>query len=102
VAVVTTRQNFEKLLPDLKNYHYIEIMNCVGGCLGGGGMPLLPIKPADQAIEYERRRAALFGIDTQKKKRIAHSNLVVAEYMKWVADKNDKHFAHEVYHNDWS
>ncbi|MDR0423006.1 MAG: 4Fe-4S binding protein [Rickettsiales bacterium] len=101
IAVVQTIQNFEKLLPNLKDYHYVEIMNCIGGCLGGGGMPVLPIKPSDQVAEYSRRREILFDLDKNKTKRKAHENEYVNEYFKWIDSKNDKHFEHICKHNDW-
>ncbi len=103
VAVVSTVQNVERLLLELKEnpeaYHYVEVMSCAGGCIGGGGMPLLPVKPADQTILIEERRKVLYGLDEKKKgERTAHSNPVVKEYMEWVKAQNDPHLEHEVYH----
>lgn len=46
VAIVHQISKAKKLLEDVKNgvspYHFIEIMNCQGGCIGGGGMPKYP------------------------------------------------------------
>jgi iron-only hydrogenase group A len=43
VAVVATPKNVQKILKELKKdpnaYHYIEVMACPGGCIGGGGQP---------------------------------------------------------------
>lgn len=106
VAVVATVQNVEKLLEELKAnpgaYHYVEVMSCAGGCIGGGGQPLLPIKPADQIALVEERRKVLYELDDKKKgERTAHSNPVVQEYMKWVEDQHDPHLAHELYHTNF-
>ena len=103
VAVVSTVQNVEKLLLELKEnpnaYQYVEVMSCAGGCIGGGGMPLLPIRPADQATLLEERRKVLYGLDENKKgERTAHSNPVVKEYMDWVKAQNNPHLEHELYH----
>ena len=74
-------------------------MSCAGGCIGGGGMPLLPIKPADQLALLEERRKVLYDIDLSKKnKRTAHSNPIVKEYMEWVEKQNDHHLEHTLYH----
>ena len=103
VAIVSTVQNVEKILLELKEnpnaYQYIEVMSCAGGCIGGGGMPLLPVKPADQLSLIEERRKVLYNIDTSKiGKRTAHSNPLVKEYMDWVESKKDSHLKHLLYH----
>lgn len=106
VAVVSTVQNVEKILQELKEnpnaYQYIEVMSCAGGCIGGGGMPLLPVRPADQTALIEARRKVLYGLDSEKTgERTAHSNPVVKEYMDWVKAQNDPHLEHEVYHTSF-
>lgn len=103
VAVVSTVQNVEKILAELKEnpdaYQYVEVMSCAGGCINGGGMPLLPIKPADQVSLVEKRRKVLYGLDEEKKnERVAHGNPVVKEYMQWVKEQNNPHLEHELYH----
>jgi hypothetical protein len=44
LLVVHGMNNIEPILKDLENgkldYHFIEVMNCPGGCIGGGGQPL--------------------------------------------------------------
>ena len=106
VAIVSTVQNVEKILQELKEnpnaYQYIEVMSCAGGCIGGGGMPLLPVRPADQTALIEARRKVLYGLDSEKTgERTAHSNPVVKEYMDWVKAQNDPHLEHEVYHTSF-
>lgn len=39
-AVVTRMPNLEKVIENLEDYDIIEVMNCKGGCVGGGGQPL--------------------------------------------------------------
>jgi len=79
VGVVNGLGNFSKLLPHFKKYHYIEVMACPGGCLGGGGQPL----PTTRTIR-EKRRLGLYNIDTQKTMRRAHDNRPMLEYYEWV------------------
>ena len=57
---------------EYKKYHFIEVMNCQGGCVGGGGQPLCPIKDLDKY--REERSKGLFNIDKQRAKRCAHDN----------------------------
>lgn len=103
VAVLSTVQNVEKILLELKAnphaYQYIEVMNCAGGCIGGGGLPLLPVKPADEAPLIEQRRKVLYEIDQKKKnERTAHSNPMVQKYMAWVTAQNNPELEHDLYH----
>lgn len=47
VAVVHGTNNIEPLLKEVENgtspYHFIEVMNCPGGCVNGGGQPINPM-----------------------------------------------------------
>lgn len=73
VAVVSGLKNAQKLLKDIKSgvkhYHYVEVMACPGGCLGGGGQPI----PTTPEIR-EQRKNAFYTDDNSKKIRRAHEN----------------------------
>jgi ferredoxin hydrogenase large subunit len=47
IAVVHGTKNVEPLLAEVKEghspYHFIEVMNCPGGCVNGGGQPINPM-----------------------------------------------------------
>ncbi len=86
VAVVQQMENLEKLLEKdrYKKYHFIEVMNCKGGCVGGGGQPLCQIPKLD---EIKRKRAeGLYNIDKKRAKRSAHDNqeikILYKEYLR--------------------
>ena len=102
VAVLATVQNVEKFLQEAKEqnktYHYIEVMSCAGGCINGGGQPLLKNKVAEQAEILEKRRSVLYSIDKNKTKRQAHENTMVLEYLDWIKSKNDEHLEHNLLH----
>ena len=74
VAVVQQMENLEKLLENdkYKQFHFIEVMNCKGGCVGGGGQPLGQIPKMDEI--KQRRTEGLCNIDKQRVKRCAHDN----------------------------
>lgn len=102
VAVVAGMQNVEKLLEELKNnsnsYQYIEVMNCISGCINGGGQPLLPIKPGADVELIGKRREILYNIDQNKNKRLAHKNELVKEYLDWLENNNNKYLKHKALH----
>ena len=86
VAVVQQMENLEKLLEKdrYKKYHFIEVMNCKGGCVGGGGQPLTAIPKLEQI--KEKRSNGLYDIDKKRVVRSAHDNkelkLLYKEYLK--------------------
>ena len=86
VAVVQQMENLEQLLLNdrYKKYHFIEVMNCKGGCVGGGGQPLCQIPKLDEV--KKQRAEGLYSIDKKRVKRSAHDNqelkMLYKEYLK--------------------
>lgn len=76
VAVVhgtaRARRLVERVLAGEASYHFVEVMACVGGCIGGGGQP----KSLDPDI-LARRAAAVYGLDERKAVRKSHENEAV-------------------------
>jgi NADP-reducing hydrogenase subunit HndD len=52
-----------------KKYVAIEVMTCVGGCLGGGGEP-----KSDDPLVLAKRTKAIYGIDKAQARRCSHEN----------------------------
>ncbi|MFA5109706.1 MAG: [FeFe] hydrogenase, group A [Patescibacteria group bacterium] len=78
VGVVNGLGNFRRVWPKLKKYHYIEVMACPGGCLGGGGQPI----PTTDAIR-QKRLEGMYKIDQSRTVRRAHENKAMVEYYNW-------------------
>ena len=65
--------NLEKLIANgISKYHFIEVMNCPGGCIGGGGQPLVPINKQDEINKL--RIQGLYNIDDKKSIRCSYQN----------------------------
>jgi NADH-quinone oxidoreductase subunit G/NADP-reducing hydrogenase subunit HndD len=79
VAVVNGLANVHKLLSEIKagsrSYHFIEIMTCPGGFLGGGGQPY-PQGTGEtlDTVLYRKRAEGLYAIDAGKTIRQSHKN----------------------------
>ena len=79
VAVAHGLSNAEKLLKIVKDepdrYHFVEIMACPGGCIGGGGQPypLTNSIPLDEEC-LRKRASALYTSDAENKLRKSHQN----------------------------
>ncbi len=83
VAVVNGIGNIEPVLAKFKKYHYIEVMACPGGCLGGGGQPI----PTTKEIR-QKRLAGLYAIDSRRPVRRAHENKAMMTYYHWAKQNN--------------
>ena len=98
LAVVNGLLNARKILEEIKEepdlYHYIEVMACPGGCIGGGGQPL-PTTP-----EIRKKRAeGLYKIDSSKELRLAHENPVLKEiYSTYLTDEKK---VHKIFHTKY-
>ncbi len=60
--------------PDAKEYHFVEVMTCPGGCIGGGGQPKPAFGQEDQA--RSQRIEALYARDKEmgQAHRTSHEN----------------------------
>ena len=85
------------------NFHFIEIMGCPGGCIGGGGQPYARAGegiPLD--IENLRKRAeALRSIDAGKTLKRSYENPdVVRVYKEYLGEPNSP-LAHKLLHTHY-
>ncbi|MCL2510646.1 MAG: NADH-dependent [FeFe] hydrogenase, group A6 [Bacteroidales bacterium] len=97
VAVAHGLANARKLMDAIKagtlNYHFIEIMACPGGCLGGGGQPI----PTNLAIRAKRMEA-IYKEDESMKHRKSHENPeVIALYEEFLGKANGE-MSHKLLH----
>jgi ferredoxin hydrogenase gamma subunit len=81
-----------------KQYHFIEVMTCPGGCIGGGGQP--KIKQGYQGARGPRW-TAIYAIDTKSKLRQSHNNPLVQKLYKDYLGSPNSHKAHELLHTHY-
>ena len=76
VAVVYGTANARAFLQRMKEsgkqYHFVEVMACPGGCIGGGGQPKNLMKNTDET--RKSRIAALYQRDGSMNLRTSHEN----------------------------
>ena len=83
-----------------KQYDFVEIMACPGGCAGGGGQPI-----CEGEEKAEQRGNALYELDRKNPIRFSHENMSVRKAYEDYFDKPLSHKAHELLHTDqtkWS
>jgi NADH-quinone oxidoreductase subunit G/[NiFe] hydrogenase diaphorase moiety small subunit/NADP-reducing hydrogenase subunit HndD len=91
----------KKVMQSIKDgtgkYHFIEIMACPGGCLGGGGQPI----PTNREIR-SKRKAAIYEEDMGMPIRKSHENPEVAEIYKEFLGKPLGQKSHELLHTHYT
>ena len=105
VAVASGTGNATELLKRVKQgekpYAFIEIMACPGGCVNGGGQPIVPASvKMDCDIRVERAKA-LYGEDREKPLRKSHENEELKQLYADYLDKPGSHKAHELLHTHY-
>ncbi len=100
VAVAHTLGNARKLLEQIEAgkspYHFIEVMTCPGGCLGGGGQPI----PTTWATR-QKRADSIYAEDRHKGLRKSHENPEVATLYKEFLKEPLGHLSHELLHTTY-
>lgn len=92
--------NAKTLMDRVKNgeatYHFIEIMACPGGCLGGGGQPM----PVNDEIR-RKRMEAIYAEDSSLTFRKSHENPEIqALYQEFLGEPLG-HRSHELLHTHY-
>lgn len=99
VAVVSGLGNARKLIEAVRRgevfYHFVEIMACPGGCVGGGGQPIHEGKEM-----AEIRSKNLYFLDSQNERRFSHENPEVLKTYEEYLEKPLSRMSHKLLHTD--
>ena len=106
VAVAHGTANAAKLLDSIrrgeKEYTFIEVMGCPGGCVTGGGQPIVSAQRRMEVNPKELRAKALYTEDANKPHRKSHENAsVMALYNGGYLGEPNSHKAHELLHTTY-
>lgn len=106
VAVAHSLANAKKILEEIKAgkspYHFVEIMACPGGCVNGGGQPIVPASKLNEGINPAAIRAkTIYERDKNAPKRKSHENEVVKTLYSEFFGEPGSHKAHEVLHTSY-
>ena len=77
-------------------WHFIEVMACRGGCIGGGGQPY---GCTDEV--REQRMAGIYSDDEASMYRCSHQNPYIKEVYKEFLGEPGSHKAHELLHTHY-
>lgn len=105
VAVASGTGNAKKLLDMVKSgekdYTFIEIMGCPGGCVNGGGQPYQPASVRNFVDLKALRAEALYEDDKKLPVRLSHENEDIKTIYKEYFGEPGSHKAHECLHTSY-
>lgn len=105
IVVASGLANANKVMKEIKegkaNYQFVEIMACPGGCVMGGGQPIINSKTRSEVDVRKLRSDALYGIDEKRQIRKSHHNPVIKKLYKKFLEKPGSHKAHELLHTSY-
>lgn len=106
VAVINGSKNLAEFINsgkiDEKQYHFIEVMACPGGCVNGGGQPHV------NNLEIERndiktvRASVLYNQDKNSEKRKSHENTAIKKMYETYMGEPGKGLAHKLLHRKYT
>ena len=95
-GLANARKVMEKVQNKEVEYHFIEIMACPGGCLGGGGQPI----PTNADIR-KKRMEAIYEEDANMTLRKSHENPEVIQiYKEFLGEPLGKE-SHKLLHTEY-
>ena len=105
VAVAHGTANAQKLLDSVrsgeKHYEFIEIMCCPGGCVTGGGQPIVKSSRRAEINVSAERAKALYSEDEGKPRRKSQENeelkVLYSDYLGEIGGHRAHHLLHTTY-----
>ncbi|MCD6333088.1 MAG: iron hydrogenase small subunit [Bacteroidales bacterium] len=96
-GLANARKVMQAVKEGKSEYHFIEIMACPGGCLGGGGQPI----PTNPEIR-EKRAKAIYCEDENLPIRKSHENPEVQLVYEDFLGSPNSHLAHQLLHTHYT
>lgn len=103
IAVIYGTANVDVFLKQMKEegkqYHFVEVMTCPGGCIGGGGQPKGTLEKGD---ELRRKRiAGLYQQDDSMELRLSHENQEIKQIYQEFYGKPLSQLAESMLHTSY-
>ena len=106
VAVAHGLGNARKILEEMKrgeaDYQFVEIMACPGGCIMGGGQPIVSSKKRLKIDVRAKRAEAIYTIDEKSKIRKSHENPAIKKLYEEYLEQPGSYRAHKLLHTHYN
>lgn len=95
-GLINAAMLMDEVMAGKSPYHFIEIMACPGGCIGGGGQPI----PTN--LEIRKKRAeAIYQADMQLPIRKSHENPEIKQLYAEFLKEPLGHLSHKLLHTHY-
>lgn len=105
VAIASGLANARKIIESIKsgekNYTFVEVMACPGGCINGGGQPYVHDEIRNSVDLKTLRAQALYDYDNDSAVRCSHENATVTKLYEEFFGEPNSHKAHELLHTTY-
>lgn len=105
-AIAHGTANAKKLLNKVKSgekeYHFIEVMGCPGGCVTGGGQPIVKAKTYMEKDPMVERAKAIYEEDRDLPIRKSHENPSIKKIYEEYLDEPNSSKAHDLLHTHYT
>ncbi len=96
------KQLIKKIQSGEATYHFVEVMACPGGCVNGGGQPIVDASTRMDVDPRVARAAGLYAEDEAKTIRKSHENPDIIKVYEEYLGKPGGHKAHELLHTTYT
>ncbi len=105
IAVANGTANAAKVLESVKSgekqYHFIEVMACPGGCVHGGGQSHVSAKVRLDLNPKTKRADALYELDKSLPIRKSHKNPEIIKLYEEFLKEPSSHLSHKLLHTHY-
>jgi iron-only hydrogenase group A len=85
-----------------KQYHFVEFMGCTGGCVNGGGQPIMPAHIYEKIDVRAERAKVLYAEDAALPLRKSHESPAIKEIYADLFGEPGSHSAHKHLHTHYA
>jgi iron-only hydrogenase group A len=85
-----------------KQYDFIEVMACPGGCVNGGGQPIVDAQTREKTNIKEERAKAIYNEDESLPIRKSHKNPYIMRIYEEFLGSPNSHLCHKLLHTKYT
>jgi iron only hydrogenase large subunit-like protein len=90
-------ESIDRLVDPAENVHFVEVMSCPGGCVGGGGQPY-----DTDAQAVKERLERLYEVDRRSRHRRSHENADVQALYEELLGRPLGEVSHRLLHRTYT